>query len=108
MFPHMIRPAARVRSPALAVTLALLLLCLPACHNAKRPGASRPSTAAETHLFRDAAAAAGIRFTHRTGAAGKFYYIEETGAGCAFVDYDNDGFLDVVLVQSGDMPRTPG
>ncbi|HZP81433.1 MAG TPA: VCBS repeat-containing protein, partial [Chthonomonadaceae bacterium] len=59
-------------------------------------------------LFRDVAAASGLRFTHSNGATGKFYYVEETGAGCAFIDYDNDGYLDIVLVQSGEIPRTPG
>jgi hypothetical protein len=50
----------------------------------------------------DAAPNAGIRFGHTNGAdAHKFYYIESTPAGCAFVDYDNDGWLDVVLIQSG-------
>ncbi|GAB4452906.1 MAG: CRTAC1 family protein [Armatimonadaceae bacterium] len=59
-------------------------------------------------LFRDVAASAGVRFTHSNGATGKFYYVEETGAGCAFFDYDNDGFLDIYLVQSGAIPRAPG
>jgi len=42
-----------------------------------------------------------VNFTHTTGATGKFYYIENLPAGCAFLDYDNDGWLDIFLVQSG-------
>jgi hypothetical protein len=56
----------------------------------------------------DVAAQAGIHFTHTNGATGNYYFVESTPAGCAFFDYDNDGFLDILLVQSGpsDDPRT--
>ena len=59
-------------------------------------------------LFQDVAAAAGIRFRHQNGAAGRFYIVETTGSGCALFDYDNDGRLDALLVQSGPLPGTPG
>src|SRR5262245_1557570 len=49
--------------------------------------------------FRDVAAEVGIRFDHRTGATGKFYLQEIMGSGCALLDYDGDGDLDVFLVQ---------
>lgn len=52
-------------------------------------------------LFEDVAPQAGLRFVHTSGATGKFYSIENTPPGCAFIDYDNDGFLDIFLVQSG-------
>ncbi len=52
-------------------------------------------------LFEDVADRAGIHFVHTSGATGKFYFVENTPAGCAFFDYDNDGWLDVFLVQSG-------
>src|SRR3954465_16033163 len=42
----------------------------------------------------------GLHFTHRSGASGKFYMTEIMGAGVALFDYDNDGDLDVFLVQS--------
>jgi hypothetical protein len=62
-----------------------------------------PSTArsASSALFEDVAAQAGVRFTHSSGATGKFYFVENTPGGCAFLDYDNDGFLDILLIQSG-------
>lgn len=53
-------------------------------------------------------AEADIRFHHTNGASGKFYYIEETGSGCALFDYDNDGFLDILLIQAGPFPRKSG
>ena len=51
--------------------------------------------------FRDVAAETGLRFTHENGAAGQYYLPEIMGSGGAFVDYDGDGDLDVVLVQGG-------
>lgn len=41
--------------------------------------------------FTDVSAQAGIRFKHNSGAFGKKYLPETMGAGCAFLDYDNDG-----------------
>lgn len=70
-----------------------------------RPAARRSGEAlpvlSSTALFEDVAARAGVRFSHDTGSTGKFYFIESTPAGCAFFDYDNDGFLDILLIQSG-------
>ncbi|MGH9448924.1 MAG: CRTAC1 family protein [Terriglobia bacterium] len=47
---------------------------------------------------------AGIHFTHYTGAFGKRYLPETMGSGCAFIDYDNDGRPDILLVQGMDFP----
>ncbi|RKU08643.1 hypothetical protein C6503_22900 [Candidatus Poribacteria bacterium] len=50
--------------------------------------------------FTDVTDIAGIRFTHTDGAAGEFHLLETLGAGGAFLDYDNDGNLDLYLVNS--------
>jgi len=50
-------------------------------------------------------AQAGIRFKHNTGAFGKKYLPETLGTGCAFFDYDNDGWQDILLVNSMDWPE---
>ena len=57
--------------------------------------------------FTDVTAAAGIKFRHNSGAFGKKYLPETMGSGCAFLDYDNDGWQDVLFVQSKDWPGRP-
>jgi enediyne biosynthesis protein E4 len=46
-------------------------------------------------------AASGITWVHTNGKSAERYLPETTGAGCAFLDYDNDGWLDIYLVNSG-------
>ena len=43
----------------------------------------------------------GITWKHVNGRSPNYYLPETTGAGCAFFDYDNDGWMDVYLVNSG-------
>ncbi len=46
-------------------------------------------------------AASGITWRHENGRSPDYFLPETTGAGCAFVDYDNDGWMDIYLVNSG-------
>ncbi len=43
----------------------------------------------------------GIRWAHTAGLSPEMYLPETIGAGCAFLDYDNDGWMDIYLVNSG-------
>src|SRR5246500_4014265 len=43
----------------------------------------------------------GISWKHTAGKSPEKYLPETTGAGCAFLDYDNDGWMDLYLVNSG-------
>ncbi len=54
--------------------------------------------------FRDVTAEAGIHFTHNNGAFGKKWLPETMGPGCAFIDYDNDGYPDILLINGEDWP----
>jgi hypothetical protein len=54
--------------------------------------------------FTDVTAQAGIHFTHNSGAFGKKYLPETMGSGVCFIDYDNDGWQDILLVNSMDWP----
>jgi hypothetical protein len=54
--------------------------------------------------FTDVTAKAGIRFKHVNGAIGNKWLPETMGSGCAFLDYDHDGWLDILLINSGPWP----
>src|ERR1700751_2189443 len=53
----------------------------------------------------------GIHWVHTAGMSDEKYLPETTGAGCAFLDYDNDGWMDIYLVNGGKAdfytPSTP-
>ena len=83
----------------LPVALALGVLAISA--PAAQPSAAIPQ-------FTDATAAAGIRFRHTNGAFGKKYLPETVGSGAAFLDADNDGWQDILLVNSRNWPGRTG
>ncbi len=62
--------------------------------------------AATTPGFRliDVTAQAGIRFKHNSGAYGGKFLPETMGSGCAFFDYDGDGWQDILLINGMDWP----
>lgn len=58
--------------------------------------------------FREVAAAAGVDFLHQSGAVGKRWTLEITGAGVGLLDYDGDGKLDIWVVQGGPLKDRTG
>jgi len=54
--------------------------------------------------FVDVTSNAGLRFQHNSGAYGGKLLPETLGSGCAFLDYDADGWQDILLVNSMDWP----
>jgi len=69
--------------------------------------AASDTSSAPTIQFRDATQRAGIHFVHNNGAYGKKYLPETMGPGVAFIDYDNDGWQDIFLVNGTDWPGHP-
>jgi enediyne biosynthesis protein E4 len=62
------------------------------------------ATDAGSITFRDVTQQAGIRFVHNNGAFGKKFLPETMGPGVAFIDYDNDGWPDIFLMNGMDWP----
>jgi enediyne biosynthesis protein E4 len=84
----------------LALTYLTILSIGGLCLLPNRTGAPPASSI----TFRDATQQAGIHFTHNTGAFGKKFLPETLGPGVAFIDYDNDGWPDIFLVNGMDWP----
>ena len=88
---------------ALSVGIATAALaCGLAAALAGQPQSGHPP-ASKIH-FEDVAKAAGIHFVHNNGAFGKKWLPETMGSGVAFLDYDNDGWQDILLVNGMDWP----
>ncbi len=54
--------------------------------------------------FRDVTKTAGIAFTHFNGVSGRKLLPETMGSGVAFLDFDNDGYQDIIFVNSCPWP----
>jgi enediyne biosynthesis protein E4 len=52
----------------------------------------------------DVTSSAGVNFKHNSGAFGGKFLPETLGSGCAFLDYDGDGWQDILLINGADWP----
>jgi hypothetical protein len=69
-----------------------------------QPGLLAQAGDAPGFRFTDVTAQAGLRFRHNNGAYGAKLLPETLGSGCAFLDYDADGWPDILLVNGMDWP----
>jgi hypothetical protein len=72
----------------------------PSAQRRQRPPVANPSDI----QFGDVTEAAGIHFRHERAASDQKLYLETMGAGVGWIDYDQDGFLDIFFVNSGYTP----
>ena len=91
--------------------ICVFLLILACCKQEQKTTESPPSAPiapakSETFPleFKNITNQAGISFIHNNGAFGKKYLPESMGSGCAFLDYNNDGWQDILLINSMDWP----
>ena len=86
---------------------ALSVVPWPGSAGAWQPAAPRPGGAPGLTLT-DVTSAAGITFRHNNGAYGGKLLPETLGSGCAFFDYDADGWQDILLVNGSHWPGHAG
>jgi len=113
-FVRMHRPAiypnrrAPLTIPSLLSLLAVSALLSAGC----RKSQTNTPLRSPSGIFRNRTTEAGIGFRHSNGETGRYLFVETTPGGCALLDYDNDGWLDLLFVQSGSPPgsreSTPG
>ena len=84
--------ALKILFPLLSVLLLLALASSP--YSQQRPAASAV-------VFTEVTKQAGINWVHDNALSPERYLPETVGAGCVFFDYDNDGWMDIYLVNSG-------
>jgi enediyne biosynthesis protein E4 len=87
----------KCRAFVFLLCIALALHLQPTCVAQRTPGMAKSRvTFEEVH-----AKASGITWVHNNAHSPERHLPEAVGAGCAFFDYDNDGWMDIYLVNSG-------
>jgi enediyne biosynthesis protein E4 len=89
---------------AMCVALAMINIGSMDARGTARLNAPQQAAAATGVRFEDVTRASGIHFVHNNGAFGKKWLPEAMGPGVAFLDYDNDGWQDILLVNDRDWP----
>jgi hypothetical protein len=103
------QPAGSTGHSSGPVVLLLVSIAVAGSMFALTGGARPPEPAGIPVRFVDIARAAGIDFQQDATATDEKYYLETMGTGLGWIDYDQDGLMDLYLVQSGatDIYRPP-
>jgi len=89
------------------VCLAVAALVQSGAMSATPPSQPSPSAPVRLPMFRDVARTVGLGFVHISGASEQRFLPEILGSGGLFLDFDNDGWLDVFLVDGGSIADAP-
>jgi enediyne biosynthesis protein E4 len=93
-----------LRPPALPSSAAALSVLVLFSFSARLIATPPSKPAAPAVRFDDITRAAGLHFIHNNGAFGRKWLPETMGPGVAFIDYDNDGWQDILIVNGTDFP----
>ena len=98
----------------LGVWMLFVAGCRPSAPHHSTPVADHPTTpslpqtaplsASTAMLFKDVTEVSGIHFQHHAHHTPHKYLIETMGSGCAFLDYDGDGYQDILLLNGAPLP----
>ncbi|MCY3759304.1 MAG: CRTAC1 family protein [Acidobacteria bacterium] len=92
------------RGPALLILSLLVLTLLCGDGRLRAGGDSEPFPVQFENVTRQA----GLSFQHNNGAFGKKYLPETMGSGAAFLDYNNDDWQDILLINGKNWPGRKG
>src|SRR5688572_24200647 len=97
------RPRFRCALGCIVLGLVIAAGCERATRAKSTPSSGKGTTSPGIR-FVDVAARAGVQFGHTSGRSGRLYLPETMGSGCAFLDYDGDGRLDLFFVNGSRLP----
>lgn len=97
--------SAHTASIPLLIALLVLIGCTRSSRTSSLPGTN---AAVDSIQFNDVTARSALDdFRHATGAFGKKWFPETVGSGGGFIDYNGDGWLDILLVGGGVWEQSP-
>jgi hypothetical protein len=92
------KPALSLTPKCQVMIILLFILILDARSGQQGPQSATPAAEKTVGSFVDVTAARGLRFQYLASRTSRKYLLETMGAGVALFDYDNDGRLDIFLV----------